>query len=173
MPDGKVSNTFTNALETTTAHEGTARVQEPTGDFSVKGIRQNVYDKWTKQKGLPRKGVGTLSNKERGEYVRDEYVLRPKLNELPQEIFDITFDFAFNSGPETAISVLQQMVGAKADGIIGPNTKAKITSAMQKMGVEAFRSAYLDARQQYLSGLEGLNEYQDGLKTRVDSFREE
>lgn len=42
--------------------------------------------------------------------------------ELPDGLDHAVFDFAVNSGPGRAVRVLQQVVGARVDGIVGPKT---------------------------------------------------
>lgn len=164
-------NPFTEALASTLKYEGEGEVKEPTGDISVKGIRQNVYNAWAKQKGLPQKNVKDLTDKEIMSFVYDEFYKRPKIDQLPQEIIKPVFDFGFNSGPETAIQQLQTMVGSKADGIIGDNTISAVNQYMQKHGVDKTINDYLNARQGYVSSLTNINKYQKGLKNRIDSQR--
>lgn len=164
-------NNFTKALENTSKFEGTKRVKEPTGDSSVRGIRQNVYDAYNRQLGLPTKDVGKLTAKERANFVREVFVTRPKINQLPPEIFNAVFDFGFNSGPSDAIKALQTIVGAKPDGLIGPQTLGKVNTVLQQVGKDVFLDKYQNARQTHVSNVKGINDYQAGLKERVDSFR--
>lgn len=166
-----MANEFTQALQNTYSHEGDKAFKEPTGDISVKGIRQNVYDSWTKQKGLPSKKVSELTPKERATFVQEVFVKQPGLNRLPSALFEVVFDFSFNSGPQTAIAQLQKVIGAEPDGIIGPETVAKANQALEQHGVDAVINSYLDARQDYIQSIKSLNKYQKGLQKRIDSYR--
>ena len=51
-----------------------------------------------------------------------DYWLQPKMYLLPDEFSDIVFDDGVLQGQPTAIKSLQNALGIKADGIIGPNT---------------------------------------------------
>lgn len=56
----------------------------------------------------------------------NEYYLPIKTNLLPDEVQLFYFDMAFNMGNYRAITYLQQCIGVKADGKIGPITISKI-----------------------------------------------
>jgi len=45
-----------------------------------------------------------------------------------QDVAESIFDFAVNAGPATSAKLAQITVGAKADGVIGPQTLAKINA---------------------------------------------
>lgn len=49
-----------------------------------------------------------------------------------QVIAEFIFDWAYNSGTKNVIRKVQQLIGVKDDGIIGPRTIAAINSANQK-----------------------------------------
>lgn len=50
------------------------------------------------------------------------------LCDYPDDLADSTIDFAVNSGHRTAIRELQRALGAKPDGVLGPETQAAIES---------------------------------------------
>src|SRR5690606_40800811 len=50
-------------------------------------------------------------------------------DELPSGVDYAVFDYAVNSGPGQAIKHLQEVVGVKVDGIIGPATLAAVNAA--------------------------------------------
>ena len=60
---------------------------------------------------------------------KDRYWDAVRAEELPEAIRYALFDAAVNSGPRQAIRWLQRAVGAKDDGIIGPQTLALVRDA--------------------------------------------
>lgn len=79
-----------------------------------------------------------------------------------QSVAEFVFDWGYNSGPKTAIKKVQQIVGVKADGAIGPKTIAAINGANQeelfnklKASREAFFRAIVaknPSQQKFLKG---------------------
>lgn len=61
-------------------------------------------------------------------YHRD-YWLPVRAHELPAAVGEVVFDIAVNSGKARAISWLQEILGVKADGFIGPVTLAAAEKA--------------------------------------------
>lgn len=51
-----------------------------------------------------------------------EYVLAPRFNQLPELLMDMVVDCGVNHGPRAASKWVQRAVGAKQDGVFGPNT---------------------------------------------------
>ena len=72
-------------------------------------------------------------------------------DELDTGLDFATFDWAVNSGPGRPARVLQSLVGAKEDGVIGPKTMARIKdtdsviliNALAKNRAEYYRSLKL------------------------------
>ncbi|MBW8190362.1 hypothetical protein K0504_04875 [Neiella marina] len=58
-----------------------------------------------------------------------------------QDIAESIFDFAVNAGPRTSAKLAQISVGATADGVIGPNTIAKINEDDKRAFLATFALA--------------------------------
>ena len=71
-----------------------------------------------------------------------EYLIKPKINQLPELIRSFMFDMAVNNGPETAIKILQTELDDSdfnvgiADGIIGQQTIQAAAKAVFTLGNE-------------------------------------
>lgn len=89
--------------------------------------------------------------------------------ELPGGVDYAVFDFAVNSGPKRATEYLQQVVGAKADGKIGPAT-LRATKAMMRATVI---NDLCDKRMAFLRRLPTWNTFGKGWTSRVSSVRAE
>lgn len=98
------------------------------------------------------------------EIYRAKYWAPVRADELPSALrFDV-FDGAVNSGPEQAIEWLQEAVGAKADGKIGPMTLAAAA------GADPSASARFNgARLQFMTNLPTWGMFGRGWARRIAS----
>lgn len=86
------------------------------------------------------RGVGSVTTADVALLGRDEarFIYRRQyfdhyhLDLLPDEIEEQVFDIGVNSGPGIAIQMLQEILGVKADGVVGPGTVAAATLACQR-----------------------------------------
>lgn len=62
-------------------------------------------------------------------FYRTQYWTPIAGDQLPEAIADTLFDFAVNAGVKTAVKLAQLVVGAAADGSVGPKTIAALTDA--------------------------------------------
>lgn len=58
-----------------------------------------------------------------------------------QAIAESLFDFAVNAGPRTAVKLAQLVVGAHPDGMIGPNTLAKLNATDEELFISKYALA--------------------------------
>lgn len=89
--------------------------------------------------------------------------------ELPGGIDYATFDFAVNSGPDRAAKYLQAVVGAKADGKVGPATVAAVRKVMKATVINDL----CDKRMGFLHALKTWKTFGKGWTARVSSVRAE
>lgn len=61
--------------------------------------------------------------------LREEYYVKPGIDQLPHPLAEQVLDAAVNMGQKTAIKMLQQALGLKEDGRIGPATLDKARQA--------------------------------------------
>lgn len=73
----------------------------------------------------PECDIANLTRTQAENIYRADYWDRIKGSLLPPRTASATFDFAVNSGVKVASQHLQRLVGATADGIIGPQTLAE------------------------------------------------
>lgn len=101
------------------------------GGATNKGVTFATYKKWRKMKGLPEPSIADLKKLKEGEWKEifqtmywDSF-LGDEIDN--QNIANICVDWYWMSGT-TAIRRVQRLVGAKADGVVGPKTIACINS---------------------------------------------
>jgi lysozyme family protein len=81
----------------------------------------------------PKLDIGSLTLEQAKIIYKEDFWDAIGLDDLPNDIkFDL-FDTAVNSGVSRAIKLLQKAVGAKEDGILGPNT---INNALSTMNIK-------------------------------------
>lgn len=112
---------FDRAFAAVIGHEG-GYVNDPNdpGQETKFGISKRAY---------PKEDIAALTLERAKELYRADYWDRLKADELPEWIALPLFDFAVNSGVYTATRALQRALGVKADGELGPQTRAAITAA--------------------------------------------
>lgn len=87
---------------------------------------------------------------------------------LPSGVDYAVFDFAVNSGPHRAITVLQKLVNTTQDGVMGPQTLAATNAA----NAGALVRQYVDARLKFLKGLSTFSVFGKGWSSRVTRVQE-
>lgn len=81
------------------------------------------YTNWgISSRWYPHLNISQLSASAAGEIYYKDYWLFNKCHQLPIGIAYVLFDTAVNQGGDFARKTLQQVLGVKADGIIGPKT---------------------------------------------------
>ena len=144
---------FTPILYRTLGYEGGVNENETGGTISNAGVTQPIYDSYVEQKKLTPKKVQDLNSKEIRDFYYDDLYKRPKLDKLPDKTSGVVFDYAVQSGDSRAVKALQEVVGAKADGIIGKKTIKKVKDYIKKNGEAALVTAIIDQREKFLTNL--------------------
>jgi len=85
-------------------------------------------------------------------------------DDLPTGIDYMMFDFAINAGPGRAIKLLQEAVGEKADGILGPISMSTIKAMPVKQLIERFT----DTKEKYYKSLDNPK-YEKGWLARNET----
>ncbi|WP_316859925.1 glycosyl hydrolase 108 family protein [uncultured Cohaesibacter sp.] len=93
-----------------------------------------------------------------------------KADNLPAGIDYCVADYSVNSGTRRAAKTLQKVVGAKADGTVGPKT----LEAIQSCGKSAFQiiDEICDQRLAFMQGLRAWKDFGRGWSSRVHDVRE-
>lgn len=118
------------------------------GGATQYGITLATYTSWRRSQGLPDPSADDLraiTEEEVEAIYQQNYWGACRCDELPLPIALVVFDMAVNAGPSRSIRLLQEALGVKVDGIIGPKTLAAARAAdPQKAAAEftARRSLY-------------------------------
>jgi lysozyme family protein len=86
---------------------------------------------------------------------------------LPRGLDLLVFSMAVNAGSGRSVKLLQDAIGVVADGIIGPNTMAKINES----NVVTLIDNFSEARRQFYRGLKTFPVFGKGWLSRTDSER--
>lgn len=121
---------FETCLTETLKWEGNySNHPQDTGGPTMRGVIQRVYDAWRKRNGLPRRSVRNLEESELQAIYRENYWQLVRGDELPPGVDLATFDYGVNSGPPRSVSHLQEVLGVKIDGHMGPVTLEAVNAA--------------------------------------------
>ncbi|MDB5849770.1 MAG: hypothetical protein JWP29_3522 [Rhodoferax sp.] len=112
--------------------------------------------------------VKALTLTEAQTIIASEYANPIRFNDLPSGLDYAVLDFAVNSGPATAAKVLQKLVDATPDGILGVKTLAAIAT----QDVSRLVNGYCDARQAYVESLTNFSSFGKGWTTRIATVRQ-
>ncbi|MAD98972.1 MAG: putative peptidoglycan hydrolase [Prokaryotic dsDNA virus sp.] len=93
-----------------------------------------------------------------------DYYVKNKIDKLPEHLQKNVLDMTINAGPRGGIGSLQKAVGAKPDGIIGPNT----LKAIEESGIT--NNEYVEARLKYYKSLNKPETWQRIWEKRANSF---
>lgn len=96
---------------------------------------------------------GTVTYDEARQIYEKIYILAEHFDKLPEILKHQVVDFGVMSGPDAAARLLQQVVGVKADGVIGGNTLEAIKNypsgklfGVEVSGIVLLNLAFRDAR---------------------------
>lgn len=109
--------TFDDAVTLIFDFEG-GLVEDPTdpGGLTNFGISQRSY---------PKLDIRHLTRDQARDIYRRDYWDRCRCDDLPHGVDFLVFDMAVDQGADVAVSLLQGIIGAKKDGIVGTETIRK------------------------------------------------
>lgn len=115
-------NNFQKSLDLVLVHEGgyVDHKHDPGGATNM-GITLATLRAW-RGRDVTKGDVLDLTKTEAGQIYKAKYWDNVRGDELPKGLDYAMFDFAVNSGIRRATKFLQRLIGAKADGILGPMT---------------------------------------------------
>jgi lysozyme family protein len=121
---------FENCLAETLKWEGGwSNHKDDPGGPTMRGVIQRVYDAWRHRNGLPKRSVRNIEEHELQAIYRENYWQLVRGDELPAGVDLTVFDYGVNSGPSRSISHLQEVLGLKVDGNMGPITIDAVNAA--------------------------------------------
>lgn len=149
---------FDRALQIVLSHEGGySNDPDDPGGETIFGISRRAHPSaW--EKGRPTKAVAA-------QIYRQHYWVTCSCDRIQSPVAIMLFDTAVNMGPYGAIMLLQSALRVKDDGIMGPITLSKISSANIKELVQR----YAAERISYYSRLTGWRKYGLGWTMRTIS----
>ena len=130
------------------------------------GITQITLERW-RGRSVTKEEMQQLTKGEATEIYKTWYWHGVHGDTLPAGIDICMFDFGVNASVERSVRFAQQIVGSTPDGIMGPNTLAKIKAYDQKLLIKEFAEARLD----YYQLLEDWDRYKNGWTKRTIKFK--
>lgn len=162
-----MQSNFDAALSAVLKHEGgyVDHPQDP-GGATNKGITLATFRRYVKRDGT-KADLKKLTTEQAGIVYRRQYWDAVLGSELPSGIDYAVFDFGVNSGPARAVRELQKLLGAKVDGVVGPQTLA----ACRASDADELITDYCAARFAYLQRLKTWPTFGKGWTARVAGVR--
>lgn len=157
---------FEAALAEVLRHEGgySDHPADP-GGATMMGITLATLSAW-RGAAASRADLRALTRAEAGAIYRRRYWVAIRGDRLPSGLDLALFDFAVNSGPSRAARCLQQVLGVRVDGRIGPETLAAARGAGEAHLAATIR-ALCARRRAFLGQLAGFPTFGRGWERRV------
>lgn len=139
------------------------------GGATNRGVTQGTYDAYRKSKGLGLRSVRELTDAEMRQIYVERYWNPASCGAMQWHLAVVHFDLAVNGGVLRAKKMLQQALGVKVDGKIGPATLHAIEHSDQ----EFVARKYLDLRQAWYHRIAVGNQrkFLQGWLNRVAALR--
>jgi len=163
-----MAENFDYCLKIILHHEGgyVNHPKDPGGETNL-GVTKRVYEAWCMKNDLHQKDMKDLTIEDVAPIYEKNYWGRLKCDKLPIGLDLCVFDFGVNAGTGRAAKYLQRVIGAAADGAIGPNTLLKVKEFVSSEGLDAAIQDYQAARQKYYESLSTFETFGRGWTRRV------
>jgi lysozyme family protein len=160
---------FQPALDALLKHEG-GFVNHPKdpGGMTNLGVTKKVWESFVGHE-VDEQTMRSLTPSVVAPLYKQRYWDTVKADDLPSGLDLCVFDCAVNSGVGRAAKLLQQAVGVKDDGQIGPATLKAVNAFPVKDLIENFS----DKRQQFLESLPTFDTFGKGWTRRVAEVEDE
>jgi len=160
---------FQPALTALLKHEG-GFVNHPRdpGGITNLGVTKRVWEAFVGHE-VDEQTMRSLTPEMVAPLYKQRYWNAVKADDLPAGVDLCVFDCAVNSGAGRAIRFLQQAVGVKDDGLLGPATLAAVKSKSTQQTIEKFT----DIRQKFLESLFTFGDFGKGWTRRVAEVEDE
>jgi lysozyme family protein len=162
-----MTKNFRDCLELVLKHEG-GFVNHPKdpGGMTNLGVTKKVWEDWigheADEKAMRALTPAIVAPMYEMKYWRTSYC-----EKLPRGLSLLVFSMAVNAGAGRSVKLLQDAIGVVADGVIGPNTMAKINEA----NVEVLIDKFSEARTSFYKGLKTFPVFGKGWLSRTESER--
>jgi lysozyme family protein len=160
-----MANNFQECLVKVLKHEG-GFVNHPKdpGGMTNLGVTKKVWEEWIGHEA-DEKAMRELTPALVGPMYEMKYWRTSYCEKLPRGLDLLVFTMAVNSGSGRSVKLLQDAIGVVADGVIGPNTMAKINEA----NVEVLIDKFSEARTSFYKGLKTFPVFGKGWLSRTES----
>lgn len=164
-----MKSNFPKALAQTLKHEGlfSNHPADP-GGATMRGVILSEYRKYRRNPHLTAEDLKKITDEELHAIYLGNYWKPSRCDDLPSGVDVCVFDLAVNSGTGRAAKILQECVGAKPDGVIGPVTLGLVAKQQPNELINALQ----DARQDFLEHLKTFPVFGKGWTRRVAEIRE-
>ena len=137
------------------------------GGMTNLGVTARTWEDWVGH-APSEKEMRALTAKDVAPLYKRKFWDAIKGDDLPAGVDYCVFDCAVNSGPGRAAKMLQEVVGVKPDGGIGPVTLA----AVKSLDPVELISKYADKRLQFWQGLSTFSTFGKGWTRRGNEVKE-
>ncbi|MGL4620698.1 glycoside hydrolase family 108 protein [Chroococcidiopsis sp.] len=142
------TDNFNRALQFTLDWEGGfSNHPNDTGGATNFGITQATYDRYRKNRQLPKHSVKLIRRHEATDIYHAYYWVEGGCDKLPDKWALCHFDWCVNHGTGGATCTLQRTVGATPDGIWGAKTTAAVAQAIEQKGERTCVAMYCNLRE--------------------------
>jgi lysozyme family protein len=164
---------FAQALGLTLRHEGgfVSHPKDPGGSTN-KGVTLATFSLYLGRKASVDE-LKMISDTQLCEIYRKQYWDKVRGDDLPGGLDFCVFDFAVNSGPGRAAKMLQDLVGAEADGSIGHKTVAAVLEHVSRETLPKTIDQYQAKRLHFLQALPHWETFGKGWGRRVNEVLDE
>ena len=168
-----MKHNFAECLGITLRHEGgfVSHPKDPGGSTN-KGVTLATFSLYLGRKASVDE-LKMISDTQLCEIYRKQYWDKVRGDDLPGGLDFCVFDFAVNSGPGRAAKMLQDLVGAEADGSIGHKTVAAVLEHVSRETLPKVIDQYQAKRLHYLQALPHWETFGKGWGRRVNEVLEE
>ena len=162
-----MTKNFRDCLDLVLASEGgfVNHKLDPGGITNL-GVTKKVWEEWighpATEKDMKELTPAIVAPMYEMRYWRTSYC-----EKLPRGLDLLVFSMAVNAGAGRSVKLLQDAIGVVADGVIGPNTMARINEA----NVETLIDKFSEARTAYYKGLKLFPVFGKGWLSRTDKER--
>ena len=158
---------YQQCLEMILHHEGgyVNHPEDPGGATNL-GVTKRVYEEWVGRTVTLDK-MEQLQVSDVAPIYKKNYWDRVKGDQLPSGLDLCVFDFGVNAGTGRAAKYLQSMVGATADGAIGPATLRAVDTFVKQEGHKGAIELYQKNRLSYYKKLNHFKTFGKGWTRRV------
>jgi hypothetical protein len=138
------------------------------GGATLYGITLETFRSWKGDDNLTAAELKAMTKEEAKEIYRSSYWNAMNCDKLPPGVDLIVFDFGVNAGPGRSAKILQKVVGAEADGSIGPATLSAVkTRTPRDIIIEMSRK-----RLEHYKGLSNWSTFGDGWTNRTNAIED-